>query len=256
MFIPITEIPGCSGGYKNDNPCGDPYECESRQTVALHFSLLPTYEVAAEFYSYIAFPDPNEETQRKKFGMALSRWAVLQRGKHDKDWNLTEQVIRPTIFSQPEELYLNTYKRGSTILWRRAQCAFMMLLPHLVDPLFGEIRSARRYSVGNIALAACHAFGYSTESQKTVESRVWAPTKPVAHAAAAFFLCLGAMRNPAQEWDDEHKLCVQQPFLATLFYEDVFRDLVLFPTDFLRLQMPSCRRFNIRERDTIRFITD
>jgi hypothetical protein len=166
-------------------------------------------------------------------------------------------MIRPTIFSQPEQLYLKTHERGGSTLWRRAQIAFMMLLPHWVDPVFGDIRSRDRYSVGNIALTAgTHAFGYSIESQKTVESRIWRTTKPVAHAAAAFFLCLGAMRDPEQEWDDEHKLCVQQPLLATLFYEDVFRNLLLFPAEFLRLQLPSCTRFRIRERDTIRFVTD
>ena len=255
--IPIVEIPGCGLGYKYDNPCSDPYGCEARQTVPLHFSSLPTYEAAAEFYSYIAYPDPLEKTEREKYRLALSRWAVLEVGKYDKTWNTTEQTIRPVIFSQSQELYLNAYKRGSINLWRRAQIAFMMLLPHLVDRLFGDGRSKRRYSVGNIAFtAATQTFGYSTESRKTVESRIWRPTKPVSHAAAAFFLCLGAITDPEQEWDDAHKLCVQQPFLATLFYEDVFRDLLLFPSEYLRYQVPSCERFRIGTKETIRFVID
>jgi hypothetical protein len=118
--------------------------------------------------------------------------------------------------------------------------------PDLVDEIFGDGQSSRRYSVGNIAFTvATRTFGYSTESQKTVESRIWRPIKPVAHAAAAFFLCLGSIKNPEQEWDDEHKLCLQQPFLATLFYEDVFRSLLLSRAEGLRFQVSNCERFHI-----------
>jgi hypothetical protein len=82
----------------------------------------------------------------------------------------------------------------------------MMLLPHLVDSILADIRSSRRYSVGNIALAATQMFKYSPESQKTVESRIWRPTKPVAHAAAAFFLCLGELKRREQEWGEGYRL--------------------------------------------------
>ena len=248
--IPLAIIPGC-----REYPFE--YERYPKKTVALHFSSLPTYEAAAEFYSYLAFPDPLEEKQRKKYSLALSRWAVLEVGKYDKTWNTTEQMIRPTIFSQPEKLYLNIYKRGSIRLWQRAQFAFMMLLPDLVDEIFGDGQSSRRYSVGNIAFTvATRTFGYSTESQKTVELRIWRPIKPVAHAAAAFFLCLGSIKNPEQEWDDEHKLCLQQPFLATLFYEDVFRSLLLSRAEGLRFQVSNCERFHIGAKETIKFVTD
>lgn len=257
MYIPMVEIPGCRPGYRNDNRgTGHPPEMQTaaenepnpRETVAIHFSsLLPTYEAAAEFYSYIAYLDPADATQREKYRIALSRWDVLARGKLDKAWNESEQKIRPTIFLQPEKLFLDSYRGGSLIWWRRAQCAFMMLLPHLVDELFG----GSSYTVGNIvAILAGHTFGYSDGSHKTVEFRIWAPTKAVAHAAAAVMLYFGMLSDPAYEWDDEHILCYKQQFLATLFYEDVFRDLLLV-TALLRLQVPSCERFHIRENETI-----
>ena len=254
MHIPIVEIPGCQPGYRNDNH-PDSNEPDPRETVAIHLTSLSTCEAVSEFYSYIAYPDPTEATERKKYSIALARWAVLQRGEIDKGWNESTDMwpsIRPIVFSQPEQLYLKTYRRGSMIWWRRAQCAFMMLLPHLVEDLLGGLSP----TVANIALVATGSFGYSTGSQKTVELRIWGPTKPVAHAAAAVMLCLGALPDPDQEWDDEHPLCYKQPFLATLFYEDVFRDFLLMPTELLRIQVPSCRRFQIREGDTIRFIAD
>jgi hypothetical protein len=256
MYIPIAQVPGCRSPFKDDNPfAGNLYEeyCKPRETVAIHLSSLPTHEAIAEFYSYLAYPDPVEATERKKYSIALSRWAVLERGKLDKEWNDSpDNGIRPVIFSQPEQLYLKTYRRGSLIWWRRMQCAFMMLLPNLVDTLFEGLP----YTVGNTALTAAVQFGYSTGSQKTVESRIWAPTKPVAHAAAAVMVCLGILDDPKQEWDDEHSLCNKQRFLATLFYEDVFKSLVLLPAEYLRFQMPSCERFQIAGKDTIRFIAD
>lgn len=261
MYIPMVEIPGCRPGYKNDNrgtsypaetQAAIEYEPEPRETVVIQFSSLPTYEAVAEFYSYIAYPDPAEATQRKKYSIALSRWAVVARANLDKGWNEREQMIRPIIFSQPEKLFLNTYRLGSVKWWRRAQCAFLMLLPHLVDELLGRLSP----TVGHIALVAGDKFGYGPGSQKTVESKIWGPTKPVAHAAAAVMACLGVLNDPEQKWDAEHQLCFQQPFLATLFYEDVFRSMLLRVAELLRLQVPSCDRFQIREKDTVRFIAD
>jgi hypothetical protein len=260
MYIPIAQIPGCRSLFKNDNPYeGIIYEeycnCASapRETVAIRLSSLPTYEAVAEFYSYLAYPDPVEAVQRQKYNIALSRWAVLQRGKLDRKWNESaDNAIRPVIFSQPEQLYLKTYRRGSLRWWRRAQCAFMMLLPDLVDELFNGLP----YTVGNAALTAAHQWGYSTESQKTVESRIWAPTKPIAHAAAAAMYCLSVLDDPKREWDDGHELCKKQPFLATLFYEDVFENFILRLAEYLRFQVPSCQRFHISAKDTNRFVAD
>jgi len=229
------------------------YEPEPRETVAIRFSSLPVHEAVAEFYSYLAYPDSIDATQREKYRLALSRWAVLERGKLDKAWNESStDIIRPIIFSQPEKLYLTTYRRGSLLWWRRAQCACMMLLPHLVDELLDGLSP----TVGNIALKATGPLGYSDGSHKTVESRVWKPTKPVAHAAAAAMYCFNVLDDPEQAWDEQHQLCYQQPFLATLFYEDVFRNILLRVAELLRLQVPSCDRFHIPECETIRFIAD
>jgi hypothetical protein len=259
MYIPMVEIPGCQLGRKNDNHRADgsaPMEFvggESfgpRETVVLPFSSLPTYEAAAEFYSYLAYPDPIDVTQRKKYSVAVARWAVLERGKLDSTWNESAKDIRPIIFSQPEKLFLDTYRRGGKIWWRRAQYASMMLLPHMLGPLFDGLQP----SVGNTSLVAARIFDYEVGSQKTIESRIWAPTKPIAHAAAATLLCLNVLNDPAQEWDEEHDLCYRQPFLATLFYEDVFTSMVLRVSELLRDQISRCERFRILESDTIRFV--
>jgi hypothetical protein len=128
----------------------------------------------------------------------------------------------------------------------------MMLLPNLTDKLFHGLPP----TVGNTALVAAEALGYGEGSSKTVESKIWRPVKPVAHAAAAVMLCLSILQDPEQEWDEEHRLCLVQPFLATLFYEDVFINNLLWMAELMRLQLPNCERFHIAEQDTIYFTPD
>jgi hypothetical protein len=251
MYIPLVEIPGCQpdaefGNRGDHEQEGD----EPRETVFLRFSSLPAYEAAAEFYSYIAYADPLEATQREKYRIALSRWAILERGKIDKNWNEgTETEIRPIIFSQPEALYMDVYRRGSLLWWERGICASFMLLPNKLEELFEGLPP----TVGNVLGVLGAKWGYSEGSYKTIADRLWRPTKPVVHAAAAAMLCLGILTHREHGWDDEHQLCYKQPFLATLFYEDVFRSILLNLTSQLYLQVPSCRRFKIRESEMINF---
>jgi hypothetical protein len=255
MYIPLLEIPGCQPGYKNynrasRNPLAMPTDDddEVRETVTIHLSSLPTHEAVAEFYSYIAYPDPEEATQRAKYRIALARWAVLDRARLDRDWGDNEQAIRPKIFSWNETLYEKTRKDGGKKLWQHCHCAFMMLLPHLVKELLEGLTPA----VGHIALTATRLRG--NKDQKTYEAKIWAPVKPVAHAAAAALVSWVVLEDPAQDWDASHQLCYKQPFLATFFYEDVFRNFLLQTAELLRMQVPGCSRFQIREADTIRFI--
>ena len=84
------------------------------------------------------------EQGAKKFGgqHSASPWIT--------SFDESTDMIRPIIFSQPEQVFTKTYRRGSMIWWRRAQFAFMMLLPHLVKGLFGGLSP----TVGNVALVA------------------------------------------------------------------------------------------------------
>lgn len=253
VFIPMLQIPGCRPDDENDNQGGlKTYENweEPRETVFLRFGSLPVYEAAAEFYAYIAYPDPLEKTQREKYRIALSRWAVLERGKIDKKWNESiEGPIRPIIFSQSQKVFEKTYQDGSNTWWRRGICAATILFPDLMEELLDGLAP----TVGNLVGMLGNRWGYSESSGKTIESRIWRPTKPVAHAAAAAIYTLSILDDSKHEWDGERQLCYQQPFLATLFYEDVFRNILLHLTSNLYLQVPSCRRFKIASGDMINF---
>jgi hypothetical protein len=226
-----------------------------RDTVAIPLSSVPTYEAAAEFFSHIAYPDPIDATEREKYRIALSRWAVLERANLDKAWGRATHQIRPIIFSQPEKLFSSVWDRGTDLLIRRIVCATLMIMPHVSGNL--EELEGLSPTVGNTALVIGRCFGYAAESQKTVESQIWAPTKPVSHAATVFVWWNKVSNELAKEgpWDQEHKLCEQNSVLAALFYADVMK-MILQESEKLRLRLPGLGNFHVREEDTIQFIAD
>ena len=186
-----------------------------RETMSIPLKSLPVYEASAVLFSTIAYPNPLDESQREKFRIALSRWAILARATIDSQWGGVAQEIKPQIFSQAEHLFLQSYERGSDLLARRVLCAATMIGPHLFKTplrLYGV-----EPTVGNLAGIVAYALGMSTESQKTVESRLWAPTKPVAHAAMAWFHFMVLVRRAKAPWDQENQLCNHDLFLGAFF---------------------------------------
>lgn len=254
MLDPLVQIPGCRLSNKIGNhPDHVP---EPGKTIHVRLGSLARCEAVAELYAYIAYPDPLDANEREKFSIAMARWAVGERGLLEPEWKECTNMkpsIRPMVFSQPEQLFLQVYLRGSKILYRRLVIAGMMLLPHLLEEEIGGLSP----TVGNIAVAAAAKLGYSAESKKTVESKVWAPVKSVAHVAAAATLFHSTLDWPLGGlWNDgEHPLCVRQPMLATLFYDDVVRKM-LPVAELFRAQLPSCNRFRIRAEDTVRFVAE
>ena len=128
-------IPGCPRHKKKDNLTrnhSDEPQPEMREAVEIPFSSVPTYEAAAIFYSYLAYPDREDGTQRNKFRIALARWAVLERGKYEPWWD-DEPSIMPKTFSQDEKLFRDTWRLGSRQLSLRCNCAFRTLLPQFEE---------------------------------------------------------------------------------------------------------------------------
>jgi hypothetical protein len=79
MYMPYPQIAGCRPYWETDNR-------DCRATVVIPISSLPTHEAVAEFYAHLAYPEPVDATQRQKYCIALSRWAVLERSNIDKTW--------------------------------------------------------------------------------------------------------------------------------------------------------------------------
>jgi hypothetical protein len=226
-----------------------------RETISIPLKSLPVYEASAVFFSAIAYPDPLDKVQRENFRIAMSRWAILERAKIDKEWRKAAQEIRPEIISQEERLYLQSSEKGTDLLTKRIFCAAIMVGPHLPkEPiwLFGI-----EPTVDNLATTIAECMGMSRESYKTIESRLWAPTKPVAHAALmlAWFIAKVRQHRENGHWEDEHWLCDHNLLLGALFYSDILAMLVEI-AERLRLRLPKIKAFRIKEQNTVQFVLD
>src|ERR1700722_8202047 len=217
-----------------------------RETISIPLKSLPVYEASAVFFSTIAYPDPLDKDQRQNFRIAMSRWAILERARIDKEWRGRTQEIRPEVFSQEERLYLQSSEKGSDLLTKRVFCTAIMIGPHLpTDPirLFGF-----EPTVDNLAATIAEHMGMSRESYKTIQSRLWAPTKPVAHGALMLALFIAKVRQHRENGhrEDEHWLCDHNLLLGALFYPDILAMLVEF-AERLRLRLPKIKAFRIKE---------
>jgi hypothetical protein len=213
-----------------------------RETIFIPFKSIPVYEASAVFFSTIAYPNPLDESQREKFRLALSRWAILERTR-----------IKPQIFAQEERLFLKSYERGSNLLARRFICAGTMIGPHLckTPPRLHGLQP----TVGNLAGLTAYALGMTFESQKTIESRLWAPTKSVAHAATMWFQFVMRAWKDKRPWHHDYQICNHDLLLGALFYPEAVT-MVVQSAETLRLRLPGIRCFHIKEENTIKFALD
>jgi hypothetical protein len=224
-----------------------------RETISIPIKSLPLYEASAVFFSTIAYPNPLDEPQREKFRLALCRWAILERATIESQWGGVAQAIKPEIFSQEERLFLQSIERGSTFLAKRIFCAATIIGPHLFKTplrLYGL-----EPTVGNLAGIVAYGLRMSPESQKTIESRLWAPTKPVAHAAMAWFNFTALVIRVKGPWDQENQLCNHDLFLGAFFYPEMITMLVEKAEE-IRLRLTGLKRFHIKEENQIQFSLD
>jgi hypothetical protein len=225
-----------------------------REKISIPLKTLPVYEASAVFFSTIAYPSPLDRTQRENFRIALSRRAVLERAKLDPEWRKNAQQIRPEIFSQEENHYFCTLERGGQLLRKRIFCAVLMITPQLTK---GPV-AFRRFSttVEHMAGFVATGLGMKWGSGKTIEGRLWAPTKPIAHAAWAlgrFELAL--WRQGEGSWEVDYWLLDHDLLLGSLFHASIL-SLLVETAERMRLHLATIKRFKIKEQDTVRFVLD
>jgi hypothetical protein len=91
----------------------------------------PSFEPAALFFSYLAYPDQLDDAQRIKFARALCRWSILKRAIDDKTWASQPQNIRPSIFEPAESEYKKIVHRGWNKFIRHVLPAGYIVWPNL-----------------------------------------------------------------------------------------------------------------------------
>jgi len=216
-----------------------------RETIRISLSNPFLPEPGAIFLSTLAYPDRLDAIAREEFRLSLCRQAVLTRCEVDPGWAMTPQIIRPDIFSGPDSDWDNAYNRGRKKLEHRYIAAAFIALPHLVAR-FGGPKEFEGYNVTvqNMSYLAMDFMGWEGDSESTLKSKIWGPSRPVVHAAAAYI-----------QWAFEPEEVLPPIEQRILAFPEALEG-ILKRSEIFRLGLPLVQQFTIKEEDTIQFLSD
>jgi hypothetical protein len=221
-----------------------------RETIEILLSQLAPYQSGAHFVAVVTYPDPLDRHERDKYHQAIVRWAIERRMYLDPEWAKMLQPIRPAWFSGSDAAHDAILKRGNKRLRERMAAAQFILLPHLRAVDSGRPQTVNGFvpTVNNMAILAGDLLGLESGSQATVKSRIWKPTKPVAHAMCAYIVWHQILwekwgRNPSADKQ-----------LAFLLLPEMVEEVVEL-SEMFRVQLREIDQFKIHEHETIQFTT-
>lgn len=210
------------------------------------------FEAASELLSYVAYP--GDERKRRSFSAALCMVEHLNEQQRNPEWAFSPQRIRPIIFFPKYNLFVRDLSFGVETLRLRLITATGMLMPHLVAFATGDTpQKVEGFppTVENVTQYIMRHEGWTLgTSESTFKSRVWAPTKPVAHLAFAFALIVFIKRwetHASGKAKTMHKLLTPYP------EEEVLRK-IMDHAENIRTILPKLRQFRFSEDDTIKFV--
>jgi hypothetical protein len=218
-------------------------------------SKFPT-EVGARFFATIAYPDNRNE--RERYHLALCRWYVLKRAQRDPGFASKLLFIVPAIFVSSDHDCVRTLKRGNKKLVHRITATRWLVMPHLRDEKLKPLQVEKDGEfiipiLNKMTLVALEALGWTgkEESVPTFKSKIWAPSRPVVHAAAAYALaCYHADRIfPIERQVDAYffEACFEHPStVATL----------IRTSEAYRLKLAEIEQFKIKEEETIQILAE
>lgn len=221
-----------------------------RETLEITLGELDPYRCGAEFLGIVAYPDPRDKNARYAFTQTLVRLAILRRMEVDPDWAKGPQVIRPAYFTGSDVLHSRVLRRGTMKLNQRLAIAKFLVIPHLRAIDTG--RTARQdglpATVENMSILAGNFLGLSEGSAKTVQSRLWKPSKPIVHAMCAYVIWSDVLwkkwgRNP-----DADKQ------FAFMLLPELVEEVVEIAEE-IRQQLFQIEQFTIPEHETIKLVT-
>jgi hypothetical protein len=104
-------------------------------------------------------------------------------------------------------------------------------------------------TVNNMAILMARDFDLSKGSAATTKARIWAPSKPVIHMAAAIAQLMQGMAKISEAFKDG------VPYEAFFVSAPVLR-LAIDIAEIHRLRLPEIKQFAIRGQDTIQFVAN
>jgi hypothetical protein len=227
-----------------------------REIVRINVASKFPIEAAARFFATIAYPDNRNE--RERYHLALCRYYVHMRVQDDPGFASKLLTIVPAIFVSSDYDCVRTLKRGNKKLNHRLAATRWVVMPHLRDeklkPL--QVKEHGEFiipTLNKMTLIAMEELGWTgkTESVPTFKSKIWTPSRPVVHAAAAYVLaCYLADRIfPIEQQVDAYffKACFEHPStIATLIRR----------SEAYRLMLAEIEQFKIKEEETIQFLAE
>jgi hypothetical protein len=221
-----------------------------RETIEIVLTEEDPYQSGAYFLAVLAYPDPFDEHQRDRFMQSLIRWAILERVSVDPEWAQQRQPVRPVVFTGQDAQHERNLRLGSTLLNKRFAAAQFILMPHLYAASTGRLPTVDGFypTVKNMAFKTMDLLGWEGNQTSTLMTKVWKPTRPVAHAASAFVY-----------WHEElyeefgHEPNVDKR-LAFLLFPKMVEEVVKVSERFRSL-LPQIDQFCICDTETIEFQT-
>jgi hypothetical protein len=221
-----------------------------RETIEIFLTEADPYQAGARFLAAVAYPDPSEEKERGLFAQALVRWSLEERIERHKKWADSYQVIRPGYFSGDQKLHSGILKRGSKKLTERITAAQFIAMPHFRAVETGRFEKFEGFSgkVNDLSILGAAHLGMQPGSFSTFKSRIWAPSRPVIHAATAFVMWHQV------GWDKMGLNPKVNKRLAFLLLPEFVEDVVAISEEY-RAQLGHITQFRIEEEETIQFKT-
>jgi hypothetical protein len=218
-----------------------------RETIRISLSNPFCPEPGAIFVSKIAYPSAVDAIVRDQFMSALCRWAIKKICDNDREWAMSPQPIKAGFFLEKRADSIKPLQLGCKKLRDRLKAAVFIAARHLSAQLQGcdLIKfDGCKPTVQMLSYRAMEYMGWKGDSESTLKSRIWGPSRPVIHAAAM----LGAhgTLSTTKTLDD---------LLPYLRFPERLRE-VLFWSEIARLHLPLIKEFRIKEEDTIQFLAE
>jgi hypothetical protein len=228
-----------------------------RETVGINLHTVPTYEAGAVFLACLAHPGRNEEQDRQRLWVALCRQTLIHMANQDGDWAWQPHPIKPGFFIIGDQTAEKTIKRGFQRLEERLVAAHYYLMPLVKQLLVEQELRVEGFlpTVDSMAMLAAAQLGWSQGHSANVKSRVFNPSKPVIHAAAAIQVSLHILNRKYP--DAASTVAANYPIGSfnagmLLSWKELLEHIVL-ESERIRLCLPLLKRVKIAEDETIQF---
>jgi hypothetical protein len=224
-----------------------------KETIEITVCKTEWYLAGAQLVSTLAYPDQRDIRERSRFRHALIRWALEWRMRKDPNWRNELQLIRPAYFSGADRELDAIVRRGNKRFEERRVAAFFLAVPHFNAVQSGKSRPEQWHeslppTVENMSMLAVDYLKLKEGSVSTFKSRIWAPSKPVIHAATAW-LSWELKYSRSEERDPQ-----VNERMAVMTMPECAAQIVAISED-LRGMLSHITQFKINESETVKFET-